>query len=196
MFAVILVLVTLCSGWQIYSRHVAIQEFERTGGTIVDAGPCGPQWLGDRLGPDWSRALDQVLQVQFGPQASDATLADPNALSEIEGMWLVDSDRLTDAGLVHLRKMPNLVALGLPPNVTDAGLRHLSAMTGLRGLHLSGTKVTDAGLVQLTRMVNLDWLDLAHKRVTDAGLESLQALPVLRGVNLTGAGAPIRDYCS
>jgi hypothetical protein len=209
-FAVILVLVTLCSCWQICLRHVAIQEIERTGGTIVDARPRGPQWLRDRLGHDWSRVLDQVVQVQLGAQASDATLADLTALSEVEILWLADSRRVTDSGLVHFRKMPNLGELGLPPNVTDAGLRHLSAMTALRdlslnraqitdvglthlknlsrlrGLHLSGTKVTDAGVAQLTGMVNLDWLDLAHTRVTNAGLEFLQALPVLRGLDLSG----------
>ncbi len=61
---------------------------------------------------------------------------------------------MTDAGLVHLRRLTKLELLLLDHTpVSDAGLEHLKGLTALRSLDLSETRVTAAGVAGLTRAV-------------------------------------------
>jgi Leucine Rich Repeat (LRR) protein len=55
--------------------------------------------------------------------------------------------------------------------VTDAGLVHLGRMPALGGLNLSGTKVTDAGLVHLKALPKLTKLNVTGTAVTDQGVK-------------------------
>jgi WD40 repeat protein len=59
--------------------------------------------------------------------------------------------KITDAGLVHLKGLPELQKLNIffCPKITDAGLVHLKGMANLQELNLTGTKFTDAGVAQL-----------------------------------------------
>ena len=91
----------------------------------------------------------------------------------------------TDAGLAHLKGLPNLRELNLESTqVSDAGLVHLKGLTGLKTLRLGGTKVTDAGLVQLKGLANLTDLKLSRTQVTDAGLVHLKGLKNLQTLSL------------
>ena len=64
--------------------------------------------------------------------------------------------------------------------ITDAGLVHLRAITSLSRLDLVGTHVTDAGIVRLKGLTKLKLLALSYTEVTDAGVKDLQrALPNL-----------------
>ena len=58
------------------------------------------------------------------------------------------SNLATDAGLVHLRALPQLRTLYLfqCTQITDAGLVHLKGLTQLHGLSLDHTKVTEEGV--------------------------------------------------
>lgn len=59
---------------------------------------------------------------------------------------------ITDAGLVHLKEMPNLQELNLDgTKVTDAGLVHLNGLTKLTYLYLDDTQITDAGAADLQK---------------------------------------------
>ncbi|MCH7988600.1 MAG: hypothetical protein IID46_05530 [Planctomycetes bacterium] len=58
--------------------------------------------------------------------------------------------KVTDAGLVHLKRLTSLETLLLGhTQVTDAGLVHLKGLTNLIILHLGGTKVTDESVKTL-----------------------------------------------
>ena len=62
--------------------------------------------------------------------------------------------------------------------MTDAGLVHLKRLTQLQQLYLERTKVTDAGLEHLKGLTQLRNLDLSQTEVTDEGVKKLQqALP-------------------
>ena len=65
------------------------------------------------------------------------------------------------------------VSLRLSTSITDAGLVHLKGLPNLQNLSLFGTKVTNAGLVHLKGLTELQELNLR-----DAGVADLQkALP-------------------
>jgi hypothetical protein len=120
---------------------------------------------------------------------------------------------ITDAGLVHLRKLDqlrNLTLNGLP--ITDAGLAAIEGLPNLGGLYLSRTKVeggglsrlkslpklavlyldqsavSDAGMSQLAGASNLQVLSLNRVSLTAEGLKPLKALPRLRQLEITGCG--------
>jgi len=94
-------------------------------------------------------------------------------------------DDLTDAGLVHLAGLKNVVTLHLAgTQVTDAGLVHLKGLSSLRRLHLERTGAGDAGLAHLKALANLEYLNLYGTKVTDKGLEHLVGLKKLRRIYL------------
>jgi serine/threonine protein kinase len=94
-----------------------------------------------------------------------------------------DRDRITDAGLAHLKRFRNLHSITLHcPKITGASLRHLRELK-LNELHLSGTSVTDTGLEQL-RSLPLYSLTLRDSSVGDAGLEHLKTMPELHALGL------------
>ena len=68
---------------------------------------------------------------------------------------LFSSGRITDAGLINLKGLPELQELSLfgCQNVTDAGLAHLKDLTNLQTLNLRFTQVTDAGIAELQQVL-------------------------------------------
>ncbi|HZU37104.1 MAG TPA: protein kinase, partial [Gemmataceae bacterium] len=114
-----------------------------------------------------------------------ATAALPTTSFEVVCVDL-NFKHVTDAGLVHLKDLKGLTALGLrETQVTDAGLVHLKELKGLTYLNLDGTQVTEAGLVHLKELKGLATLELAVPRVTDAGLVYLiKELKGLTGLSL------------
>lgn len=64
--------------------------------------------------------------------------------------------------------------------VTDAGLAHLARMPNLTRLHLERTRITDAGLERLAGLADLEYLNLYGTEISDAGLDPLQKLPKLK----------------
>jgi Leucine-rich repeat (LRR) protein len=58
--------------------------------------------------------------------------------------------------------------------VTDAGLVNLKGLNDLVTLDLDGTSVTDDGLANLKGLRNLQRLDLSNTQVTDEGVAALQ----------------------
>ena len=98
-----------------------------------------------------------------------------------------NGSRATDAGLVHLKRLPKLRALDLSWSaVSDAGLENLAGLTRLQSLNLTATRVTDAGLVHFATLTSLHSLNLAGTQVSDTGLEYLKGLSALQSLNLMG----------
>ena len=87
-------------------------------------------------------------------------------------------ERISHLEHVHSLRLANSKAL------TDDGVRHLARMPQLRELDLSQTGVTDRGLEVLRHLPNLESLSLVFTRATDAGLEHLRSCRALERVNL------------
>ena len=68
--------------------------------------------------------------------------------------------------------------------MTDAGLAHLKGLPNLSILSLSGSEVTDSGVAHLRKLAKLVYLDLSkNSRVSDFGKKELkQAIP---GITIT-----------
>lgn len=105
--------------------------------------------------------------------------------SRLETKVFFSDSKVTDAGLVHLAGLTNLVTLTLDSTkVTDDGLEHLEGLTNLEQLTLTGTDVTDVGLEHLMELNNLELLSLGSTKVTDAGLEHFKSLTNLKTLSL------------
>ena len=103
--------------------------------------------------------------------------------------------QMTDAVLADVSRIESLTALDLGGSkaVTDDGVRHLARLPQLTHLDLSGTAITDRGLEVLRELPALESVSLAMTRVTDEGAAYLAHCDRLKDVNLswtpTGDGA-------
>lgn len=102
---------------------------------------------------------------------------------------------LTDADLVHVTQLKNVVSIDLSgTKITNAGLIHLKGLVTLRRLHLEKTEIGDEGIAHLTGLVNLEYLNLYSTKVTDKSLGHIAGLKNLKRLYLwqtktTDAGA-------
>jgi hypothetical protein len=97
----------------------------------------------------------------------------------------VGESKVTDAGLVHLSGMRQLLYLGLRGNdVSDAGVKRLRGLVNLTGLHLGETKITDACLNDLLPMTKLQRLWLDGTAVSDQGIDTLIRLGTLQELHV------------
>jgi hypothetical protein len=89
--------------------------------------------------------------------------------------------QISDAGLLHLSKVPGLKKLHLEKTaITDAGLKHLSGLKELELLNLYGCGITDAGLSHLHSLPRLKALFVTETKATEPGIAALRkALPKL-----------------
>ncbi len=152
-----------------------------------------PVWLRHVVGDDF---FGTVLQVDIvRSTVSDAELGTIcKRLPHIEVLDLFSSGQITDAGLEHLRGLPQLHRLEIgETQVSDAGLKALKGMSRLQSLDLYRTQVSDAGLECFTGMSQLRNLSLVGTKITDAGLHHLAGLSQLQELYLndtqiTGVG--------
>lgn len=94
---------------------------------------------------------------------------------------LTAPDRIDDAGLAHVARLPALTGLYLRESrVTNAGLRHLVGLQSLEELALGTGRITDAGLVHLAKLPRLRYLLLQGDGFSDAGFVHLKKVPSLR----------------
>ena len=136
---------------------------------------------------------------------TDALLPDVAELGHVTRLQLAGSTELTDEGVRHLARMPQLTMLDLSgTGVTDRGLEVLRHLPELREFRMTWQRgVTDAGLAHLATCEQLESVDLmgtesgdgtiaalagkealrtlrTGRRVTDAGLALLQQIPAFR----------------
>ena len=127
----------------------------------------------------------------------DDLIAHPVITSRLDVLSSVveANGQMTDEMLERISHLEHVVSLRLSnsKSVTDEGVRHLARMPQLRVLDLSQTGITDRGLEVLRHLPNLESLSLVFTRVTDAGLEHLRGSHSLERLNLmwtnTGDGA-------
>jgi Leucine-rich repeat (LRR) protein len=70
-----------------------------------------------------------------------------------KNLWTLDlrGTQVTDAGLVDLARLKNLLWLDLSDHITDAGLPKLESLANLSHLHLAKSKVTAEGVQKLKK---------------------------------------------
>lgn len=123
---------------------------------------------------------------------------DNDVLRRLDGLqgitWLMLYDvRVTDEGLQHLRKLPNLRWLGLASRelpahrrfpISNAGIESLKNLPSLRTLRLEGRQFDDNVVGSLKKLSHLDEIIFAHSSVTRDGVSELQtALPYTKVKN-------------
>jgi Leucine-rich repeat (LRR) protein len=185
----LLVLMLVCGcalGWlrhevqRARAQREAAKPLEELGGDVVYNRVGGPvaYWLGQLLGEDLD--FEPTMVSLDGTPVTDAGLTHLKGLPQLRTLILSHS-KITDAGLKHLRGLTRLERLYLrDPQFTDAGLENLQGLTQLTVLDLSSTPVTDAGLMHLKGLPQLRTLILSHSKITDAGLVHLKGLPQLQ----------------
>ena len=106
----------------------------------------------------------------------------------------LDADgQMTDAVMARLAELDHLTALSLGGSreLSDDGLRHLARMPQLQHLDLNeypGGKLTDRGLEVLRHLPNLRSFEMTWQSgITDAGVANLRFCEQLERVNLLGS---------
>ncbi|MEZ5356896.1 MAG: hypothetical protein R2762_30015 [Bryobacteraceae bacterium] len=142
-----------------------------------------------------------ITGLRAAGQMTDAALERLAALDFVTSLDLEGSRRVTDHGLSHLRRMPQLEHLNLTGcGITDTGLAVLGELSQLRRFHLyHHGGVSDAGLAHLAGCHRLERVDLLGSNSGDDLLRALAGKNALRhlksGNHVTDAGlAWLEEY--
>lgn len=186
----------------ISTKGVVLYDWQWRDGRYVQGPPPWPSWLVRAVGID---ALSSPVSVDLsvprlkvfagrtGPSSGDdALMALIGRLDRLEFLDLTNNPRITDAGLVHLRRLTRLrrLRIGFLCGVRGPGLVHLRGLNRLESLSLGPGLYTDADLAPLADLTSLRELSVRSTRLTDAGLAHLKGLVNLkRPVSLRGSNA-------
>lgn len=96
---------------------------------------------------------------------------------------LSDDDLKTLPATIEVLYLRGQRAYG-PDQITDEGLRHLARYPQLRTLHADGLGLTDASLETIAKLTALEALSLDSNRITGARLKRLVGLEHLRRLSL------------
>jgi len=129
--------------------------------------------------------------------AGDEDLEKLSQLDHVTSLDLSGSQRITDNGLQHLARMPQLRELNLSQHpggrVTDRGLEVLQQLRELRVFQMCWQSgVTDEGITNLRVCDQLEEVDLLGTNTGDGAIAALTGKPKLRhfktGRNVTNDG--------
>ena len=154
---------------------------------------------------DWQVIFDvmnehRITGLTANGQMTDAAMEGIARLDHVTRLRLGGSKRLTNDGLRHLARMPQLQELELSEypggRITDRGLevlRHLGALKKFEMCWQRG--VTDAGVANLTFCDQLESVDLLGTPTGDGAIKALAGKRKLRhfktGRLVTDAGLPL-----
>jgi hypothetical protein len=150
---------------------------------IVEASPGGAKTFGrfrdlDAL-VEWLAAHPGLGLAAEG-QVTDATLAEIASVGALRSLDLSGSRALTDDGLTHLSRLPELEHLNLGgTTISGAGLRVLRTLPALRSLSLAWTGVSDDSLKALAACERLERVDLVGTGAGSIALRALAGKPAL-----------------
>ncbi|MGH9783947.1 MAG: hypothetical protein ACRD88_07145, partial [Terriglobia bacterium] len=116
---------------------------------------------------------------------TDAVLERIAELEHVTSLSLGGSRELTDDGLLHLARMPQLRHLNLSEypggKLTDRGLQALRSLPNLRTFEMTWQAgISDAGIANLRFCHQLERVDLMGSPTGDGAIEALQGKPGLR----------------
>jgi hypothetical protein len=141
----------------------------------------------------------RITTLAAGGLMSDAVMARVAGLDHVTSLSLGGSRELTDDGLLHLARMPQLQHLDLSEypggRLTDRGLGVLRHLPNLRTFEMTWQSgITDAGVANLRYCDRLEQVNLMGSPTGDGAIEALQGKPMLRhfstGRLVTDAGLP------
>ena len=160
-------------------------------------------------GRDWDELIEiakerRIATIDAGGLMTDAVLARIAELDHVTGLKLGGSRELTDDGLLHLARMPQLQHLNLSEypggKLTDRGLEALRHLPNLRIFEMTWQAgISDAGVSNLRFCEQLERVILMGSPTGDGAIEALQGKPRLRdfssGKLVTDAGlAMLRNF--
>ena len=166
----------------------------------------------NRIGPrrrmsaaDWDALIaalreHRIPTLDANGHMTDDALAKIASLDFVTCLNLGGSRELTDAGLLHLARMPQLEQLDLSEypggKLTDRGLEVLRHLPNLRKFEMTWqSAITDRGAANLRFCELLEEVDLMGSPTGDGVIEALQGKPHLRrfstGRYVTDAGIPL-----
>lgn len=166
----------------------------------------------NRIGPrrrlsasDWDELIGvikerRILAVDANGLMTDDALARISELNFVTRLRLGGSRELTDDGLLHLARMPQLEQLDLSEypggKLTDRGLEVLRHLPNLRKFHMTWQAgITDRGIANLRFCERLEEVDLMGSPTGDGVIEALQGKRKLRrfstGRLVTDEGIPL-----
>jgi hypothetical protein len=142
----------------------------------------------------------RIASLEANGLITDAALARIAGLDHVKSLNLGGSRELTDDGLQHLARMPQLEHLNLSEypggKLTDRGLEVLQHLPNLRGFEMTWQAgITDAGAANLRYCEKLESVNLMGSPTGDGAIEALQGKAYLRrfqsGRLVTDAGLPL-----
>jgi hypothetical protein len=194
-----------------FGSWAALMEAVGTG-----AAPQGSPYMIDskenRIGPtrrmtdaEWDELIATARERRIAAVAAnglmtDAVLARIAALDHVSSLSLGGSRELTDEGLTHLARMPQLEHLELNEypggKLTDRGLEVLQHLPNLRSFEMTWQAgISDAGVAYLRFCDQLERVDLMGSPTGDGAIKALEGKPRLRrfssGRLVTDAGLPL-----
>jgi hypothetical protein len=147
---------------------------------------------------DWVNVCGVIKElgltaVHSASLIGDDDLAIISQLDQITSLNLDGSKRITDDGLRHLARMPQLRELNLTVQITDRGLESLQHLRELQVFRMYWQNgITDKGISNLRLCNQLEEVDLLGCNVGDGAIAALTGKPNLRrfktGRNVTGEG--------
>lgn len=155
-------------------------------------------------GREWDELIGVIKErgitaVHANGMMTDAMLSRIAEINHVTTLNLGGSRELTDDGLLHLARMPQLEHLNLSEypggKLTDRGLAALRHLPNLRTFEMTWQAgVSDAGVANLRFCDRLERVDLMGSPTGDGAIEALQDKPNLRrfssGRLVTDAGLP------
>lgn len=166
----------------------------------------------NRIGPrrrmtdkDWDELIGilrerRIPALDANGLMTDAVLKRIAELDHVTSLILGGSRELTDDGLLHLARIPQLQHLNLSEypggKLTDRGLEVLRHLPNLRTFEMTWQAgISDAGVANLRFCDLLERVDLMGSPTGDGAIEALQGKPRLRyfssGGLVTDAGLPL-----
>jgi hypothetical protein len=142
----------------------------------------------------------RITSLDANGMMTDAVLERVAALDHVTALSLGGSRELTDDGLLHLARMPQLEKLDLSEypggRLTDRGLAVLHHLPNLRKFEMTWQRgITDAGVGNLKYCDRIERVNLMGSPTGNGAIEALQGKPSLRhfssGRLVTDDGLPL-----
>jgi hypothetical protein len=200
----------------ILAQDAGFASWEALGNAVTSgAGPLPPFSIDakeDRINPqrtltdgEWDRLIAAmkergVTALEAGGLMTDDVLERVAALDHVTSLSLGGSRQLTDEGLAHLARMPQLQRLNLSEypggRLTDRGLEVLRHLPNLRHFEMTWQGgITDQGVGNLRFCDRLEVVDLMGSPTGDGAIRALAGKPHLRrfstGRLVTDEGLPL-----
>lgn len=178
-----------------FSSWAALMQALATG-TPPQGAPYMIAPKGDRIGPrrrmtdvDWEELIGvlgkrRIPGLHANGLMTDAVLARIAEFEHVTALSLGGSRELTDDGLLHLARMPQLEHLNLNEypggKLTDRGLEVLRHLPNLRTFEMTWQAgISDAGVTNLRFCDQLERVNLMGSPTGDGAIEALEGKPKL-----------------